>query len=238
MIFTVGLDMRKSTWFLDEFLPFGKSRLCPKAMCIVPCTFSASRNSFIMRAFWFMPNANSPTIFDQSSVDSHFLTLVSTFLSFEVMFSTLPLLAVISTGVFSSSGMPPIAASQTSLPFNEFSTGATITSPVGRFIHFSSFQSSFVSVKKGLFSVVKDSFVPAGFVTSTLMVLVRVCMSFWAKFCIFLCSSVVSANAPFVSMSSVTPGQWPNLAFLPRVSRVIILTRKTVSSPIPRMMFM
>ena len=185
-----------------------------------------------------MPKANSPTMFDHSSVASHCLTLVSMVLSFEVMFSALPFLAVISSGVSSSFGAPPIAKSQTSLPFKEFSTGATITSPVGRFIHFSSFQSSLVSVKKGLFSVLKLSFVPAGFVTSTLIVFARFCMSLRAKFCICLCSSVVNANAPFVSMSKVTPGQWPRRAFLPRVSRVMVFTRNTVSSPMPRIMLM
>jgi len=238
VILTVGFEIRKSTWFLDGFLPFGKSRLWPNAMWIVPKIFSASRNSFISRAFWFMPNANSPAMFDQSSVASHCLTLVRVALSFEVMFSALPFFAVISSGVFSRCGMPPIARSQVSLPFNEFSTGATITSPVGRFIHFRSFQSSLVSVKNGLFSVLKLSFVPVGFVISTLMVLVKLCISLMAKFCIFLCSSVVSAKAPFVSMSNVTPGQWPRRAFLPRVSRVMIFTRNTVSSPMPRMMFM
>ena len=43
-----------------------------------------------------------------------------------------------------------------------------MTSPVGRFIHFMSFQSIMVSVKKGLSLTLKLSLVPAGVVISIL----------------------------------------------------------------------
>ena len=130
--------------------------------------------------------------------------------------------------------IPPMAMSHTNLPSRELSSGATMTSPVGRFIHFIVFQSIFVSVKNGLPSTHKETFVPAGFVISILTAWLNFSISLSANACICRCSSVVNANAPSVSMSIVTPGQCPKRALRSLVSIFMSCILNGVSSRFPR----
>ncbi len=210
------------------------SVFAPKATCIVPKIFSASRNSFTNLALGLIPKANSPTMSDQSSVSNVCLTLRRIFWSFECSVSALPFFATTSMDV-SSLPIPPMAMSQTSLPSSESSTGATMTSPVGRFIHFMDFQSSFVSVKNSRFSVLNVKLVPAGLLISTFAVLFKVCINLSALPCMALCSRDDRARAPSVSMSIVTPGQCPRRERWSRVCIFTVLIRKGVSSRFSRM---
>ncbi len=181
----------------------------------------------------FIPSANSPTMSDHSSVFSVSLTFLRTVPSLDVACIALPFSAAMVTGG-PIGPIPPIAMSQTSVPFRELSRGATMTSPVGRFIHFRSCQSYFVSVKNFLPFTLIDRLVPAGFLTSILVAPSSVSISLSAKLCILLCSSGVRASDPSVSISIVTPGQCPNRDRGSRLCNRMIFIRKGVSSLVSR----